>query len=272
MTSAYHQKFLRNGEVKKSNEFDNQLLNHGLSIYEVIRIINGKALFFKEHYERLISSAHMLSFDLWIDKIEIIRQMDDLSKINNVINGNIEIIYNIAENGDKTFLCLFIEDRYPTVEMLMNGVPSDLHFAERENPNAKIINLDLRAKTNAQISEEELYEVLLVDRNGFITEGSRSNVFFIKDETVYTTPIAEVLPGITRLKVFEMCERHSISLKEIPIKSNEIAEFDAAFYTGTSPNVLPISNIGDIQFNPQLALMQKMISLFDKLIEEHLNL
>jgi len=271
MMSAYHQLFLRNGEIKKSIEYDHTILYQGISIYEVMRIINGKALFFKEHYERLISSAKMLSFDLWIDKSEIIRQMKELANINKIQNGNIEIIYNIAEDGTKTFLCLFIEDRYPTAKMLMNGVPSELHFAERENPNAKIINLDLRAKTNAQISKEELYEVLLVDRNGFITEGSRSNVFFIKDDTVYTTPVNEILPGITRLKVFQMCKKHAIPLEEIPIKADEISEFDAAFYTGTSPNVLPISIIGNIQYNPQLALMQKLVTFFDVLIKEHLQ-
>jgi len=269
--SAYHQLFLRNGEVKKSHEYDHTILNHGLSIYEVMRIIDGKALFFKEHYERLINSAQMLSFDLWIDKNEIIRQMDELASINKVLNGNIEIIYNIAEDGAKTFLCLFIEDHYPTPEMLKNGVPSELYYGERENPNAKIVNLDLRQRTNKQITEEKLYEVLLVDRNGYITEGSRSNVFFIKGETVYTTPVSEVLPGITRLKVFQMCEKNNIPLKEIPIKADDIGNYEAAFYTGTSPNVLPISRIGNINYNPQLALMQKMVSLFDVLIEEHLK-
>lgn len=270
MTSAHHQLFFQNGEVKKSDAFDNNILNHGLSIYEVMRIIGGKALFFKEHYERLINSAKMLDFSLWIDKEEIIGQMNELAEINNVQNGNIEIIFNITENGEKTFLCLFIEDRYPTPEMILNGVPSELYFAERETPNAKIINLDLRAKTKTQISEKELYEVLLVDRNGFITEGSRSNVFFIKDGTVFTTPVSEVLPGITRLKVFEMCKRHGIPLNEILIKADKIAEYEAAFFTGTSPKVLPISSIGNVIFNPQLVLMQKMVRLFDELIEEHL--
>lgn len=270
MTSAYHQLFLLNGDVNKSAEFDNEALNHGISIYEVIRIINGKALFFKEHYERLIRSAQMLSIDLWIYKDEIIRQMEELARINEVFNGNIEIIYTLTENGEKIFHCLFIEPHYPTPEMLANGVPSELHFAERENPNAKIINLDLRDKTNSHIVKEELYEVLLVDRNGYITEGSRSNVFFIKGENVYTSPVSEVLPGITRLKVFEMCKKHSIPLQEISIKADDIAMYDVAFYTGTSPDVLPISTIGNIQYNPQLPLMQKMIKLFDVLIEEHL--
>lgn len=270
MTSAYHHLFLQNGEVKKSPEFDNELLNNGLSIYEVMRIIDGKTLFFKEHYERLINSAKMLFFDVWLDKYEIIRQMEALSEINKVAKGNIEIIFNIAENGTKTFLCLFIEDRYPSPEMLQNGVPSELFYAERQNPNAKIINLSLRTKTINHIKTGKLYEVILVDRHGFITEGSRSNVFFIKGDRVYTTPVSAVLPGITRLKVFEMCKKHGIPLIETPIIADEIAEFEAAFFTGTSPSVLPISTIGDVKYNPQLPLMQNMVKLFDILIEEHL--
>ncbi len=271
MMSAYHQLFLYNGEIKNSPEYDNAIINQGTSIYEVMRIINGKTLFFKEHYERLINSVRLLSFDLWIDKDEIIRQMDELAQINKVTKGNIELIFNIADDGNKTFLCLFIEDRYPTAEMIQNGVASELYFGERENPNAKIINLDLRTKTIAQISKEELYEVVLVDRKGFITEGSRSNVFFIKGESVYTTPLSEVLPGITRLKLMELCKQHSIPLVERPIKADEISNYDAAFFTGTSPSVLPIAHIGAIKYNPQLALMQKLVTLFNALIHEHLN-
>lgn len=270
MISANHRFFLLNGKIISSHDYDRNLLKKGVSIYEVIRIIEGKPLFFKEHHKRLESSAGMLSFDLWLDATKIRYQMTKLSRINKITEGNIEIIFNRAENGNKTFLCLFIEAHYPTPEMLKNGVSSELYFAERENPNAKIINLRLRERTNSHIKAEKLYEVLLVDRNGFITEGSRSNIFFIKNDIVYTTPVSEVLPGITRLKVFEMCKEHNIIVKEIPIKVEEIGHFEAAFYTGTSPGVLPISNIGDIVFNPKLKLMQEMVSYFDILIKEYL--
>ncbi len=271
MLQAYHQCFLQNNEVKPSRDFNNDFMNEGVSIYEVVRIIKSKILFFEEHFDRLENSAKLLSLDLWFNKNEVLQKMKQLTELNRLVDGNIEFIFHLSESGEESFYCLFIEDRYPTPEMIQNGVASDLHYAERENPNAKVINLDLRSKTTAQIKSNELYEVLLVDKKGFITEGSRSNIFFIKENEIFTTPITEVLAGITRMKVLEMCKKNEIPVHEKTIKAEEINQFDAAFFTGTSPKVLPILNIGDATFNPQLPLMKKLVSLFDQLIEEHLT-
>lgn len=271
MMSAYYSLYIENGNIKKSSQYNPDILNHGLSIYEVVRIINKKILFFEEHYERLVNSAKMTSINLWLNKNKILEEMDTLMDINHVSDGNIEIIFHKTETNQNIFICMFIKPRYPTQEMIQHGVKSELHYAERFNPNAKIINLPLRVKTIKHIDDQDLYEVVFVDRNGYVTEGSRSNIFFIKGNHVYTSPVSEVLPGITRLKVCEMCQDHNIPLHEIPIKSDCIGDYDAAFFTGTSPNVLPIANIGEIQFNPQQHLLKKMVKLFDEFIYKYLT-
>ena len=83
---------------------------------------------------------------------------------------------------------------------------NDLYFGERENPNAKIINLSFREKVNKKIREKNAYEAILVDRKGYITEGSKSNIFMIKDNMLLTSPVKAVLPGVTRGEIIDIAE------------------------------------------------------------------
>jgi branched-chain amino acid aminotransferase len=241
----------------------------GISIYEVIRIIQGKTLFFEEHYQRLIRSAQLLSIDLWISEKEIKNQMFELAKANEVINGNIGLIFHI-HNNEKSFQCLFIEDRYPSSEMYEKGVPTQLYYAERETPGIKKINLNLREKTVNEIIDNEIYEVLLVGKDNFITEGSRSNIFLIKENTVYTPPIESVLPGITRDKIIDVCHNLNYTLIEKKISVNELGDFEAAFYTGTSPKAIPISSLEETTYDPLHPVLQSIIKEYDNLIEKYL--
>ncbi len=270
MLKAYHHYFLLNGIKINANNYDPNLLKSGISIYEVMRCINGKELFLDEHLERLENSSKKLKFDIWHRKSEIVEAINTLKEINDVRNGNIEIIFHQSERG-KHFICLFIEDRYPSVEMYQNGVESSLFEAERFNPTAKRINIHLREKTIKNINENDVFEIVLVDRNAHITEGSRSNLFFVKDDELYTADATTVLPGIMRQKILDICETNNIKVHETRIPVNDIESFDAAFFTGTSPKAIAISNIGDLKFDVQNNLMNKVIGIFDDLIEDYLK-
>ncbi len=269
MRLANHQFFFLNDNIKKSKEYDYSILYKGTSIYEVIRIIDGKTVFFEEHYTRLINSANSLNIEIWLTKKEILHHMKELAGINNVSNGNIELIFHL-EDKNRTFLCLFIENKYPNPEEYENGVPTDLYFAERNNPTIKSINLELRKQTINEIQIKDLFELLLVNKDGYITEGSRSNIFLIKDDIVWTTPVEDVLPGITREKVILICKGLNCQFIEKPIHVYDLTEFDAAFYTGTSPKVIPISNIGKLQLNPTHPILKNIIKAYDEMIYEHL--
>jgi len=121
------------------------------------------------------------------------------------------------------------------------------------------------------IEELKLYEVLLVDRDGNITEGSRSNVFFVKAEVFYTAPESKVLVGITRQKVIECLRQLNFKLVEKSVSAVEISQFDAAFLTGTSPKVLPVNSIGKQVFNTQTVVLQKLMKSYDESIATYIE-
>jgi branched-chain amino acid aminotransferase len=122
----------------------------------------------------------------------------------------------------------------------------------------------LRDATDAAIKEHSLYEVILVDKNGQITEGSRSNIFFIKDGEVYTSPLHQVLPGVTRGKIVEIIRSKGIAIHEEPINESDVKSFDAAFISGTSPKVLPISSIGDVTYDVDEPLLRDIMNWYDQ--------
>lgn len=261
MNNCSCKQYILNNKFVDCENFDINTVAEGKSVYDVIRIIKGVPLFFYEHVERLQNSAKLANLNLWLDKNTIKYKILKLIDVNKIRNGNVEIIFNFSEKN--TFIAYFIKHKYPKHSYYRKGVSTLLHFAERENPNAKIKNNLLRYATNKLIRNNRVYEVILVDKNGYITEGSRSNIFFIKDDTVFTPPVQDVLPGITRKHIIDICKTLNFKVIEKKIPYKEINKFDSAFLTGTSPKALPISKIDTSYFLIKNFILNKIIKHYD---------
>ena len=139
----------------------------------------------------------------------------------------------------------------------------------RENAEVKYINSGLREMTNRILQEKDVYEVLLIDKDGCITEGSRSNVFFIRDNMLYTAPLPNVLPGTSRKRVLNICREDKLNVIENCVNYNDVAHYEAAFITGTSPLVLPIARIDGIAFDPHHPLLVKVMKRYFDLLSKN---
>lgn len=246
MSECLHKYFIFNSQVKDCREFDDNQLRDGKALYEVIRIIEGKPLFLQKHLERLENSAKLVKVELWITKDDITEKIKQLIEENNITIGNIKLVFNVK---NKIFLAYFIKHHYPSEEDYKNGVKTIFYHGERENPNAKIINISFRELVEKKIKEKNVYEAILVDRNGFITEGSKSNIFMIKDTKVITSPLEAVLPGITRNVIIEVSRKIGLEVLEDKVHYKDVKDLDALFISGTSPEVLPISRVEHLSFN-----------------------
>ena len=271
MLNSFHQYFLLDGKSCKTADYNPEILKSGVSIYEVMLCIDGKHLFIEEHLDRLERTAKKLKFKLWLNRKEIIQQMDKLTEINNIKNGNIEFFFHNSDLG-KHFCCLFIPDNYPSSKMYREGIPSSLYEAERNNPTAKQINLQLRKKTVKNIDENKVFEIVLVDKNANLTEGSRSNIFFIKNNELFTANVELVLPGIMRNQIIELCRENNIKVNESCIPAKSISDYEACFFTNTTAKAIAISNIGEIKYNSQHPLLVKVLDLFEERIKDYLRL
>lgn len=263
--------FIYNNQILQSESI-NQIDINNTSIYEVVRVISGIPLFWEEHCERLTASASKLGFSLESINDEINLNIKKLIEINKYPLKNFKLIVFNIHKQTPDYIIFFIKSSYPSITQYENGVSTILYHATRTNPNAKIINTTLREKVDLALQQAEAYEALLVNEYEQITEGSRSNLFFVKENALYTAPSDNVLVGITRKYIFNICSKLNLNIIEKPISISFLNDIDGLFLTGTSPKVLPIDFVDNTLYSSTSNQIIKKISLeYNKIIEEYIN-
>jgi branched-chain amino acid aminotransferase len=270
MNECYGKKFILNGELLPSDQFDNSLVYEGDSIYEVIRMIKGNPVFFHDHMERLESSIRIRQKEPLAKMGDLRKDIINLVKTEKRKDINLKIVFNYNQESNN-YLIYFIEPIYPSEEQSKKGVKGILFYAERKNPESKVINHKLRSSIYHKLILEGGYEALLVNEENQITEGSRSNIFFLKGETLTTAPDDKILNGITRKYILDICHDHKINVKFMCVPVDSIQDYDAAFMTGTSPMVLQFYCIGNIYFNVRIALIENLRRLYFEKAEESIK-
>ena len=271
MNECYGKKFILNGDLQPAEVFDNSLVYDGDSIYEVIRMVKRTPVFFHDHMERLATSVKLQRKELLADVPALRKDIINLTRSDRKKETNLKIVFNY-NNGSKNYLVYFIEPIYPSEEQYKKGVKGILFSAERKDPESKVINHKLRSSIYYKLILEGGYEALLVSKKKLITEGSRSNIFFLKGETLITAPDNVILNGITRKHILEICRENQIKVELTCVKLEDISEYDAVFMTGTSPIVLPFYCIDDKFFNVRLPLMERLRQLYMIKAEESIRL
>jgi len=261
MNECFGKKFILNGNLQLAELFDNSLVYEGESIYEVIRMVKGRPVFFHDHMERLATSVKLQRKEHLADNASLRRAIISLARSDRKKDANLKIVFNY-HNGLNNYLVYFIEPIYPSDEQYNSGVKGILYFAERKDPASKIINHKLRSFIFHKLILDGGYEALLVNENNLITEGSRSNIFFMKGDTLLTAPDNLVLNGITRKHILEICRENQIKVEFACVKIYDISKYDAVFMTGTSPVVLPFYCIDDKFFNVKIKLMHRLRQLY----------
>jgi len=264
--------FIRNNNIVSSCDFIPEQLNKGVVIYEVIRVIDSIPLFYIEHVERFYNSIKNYGLDIDLSKKSLTLRIKALIQSNKLIDGNIKFQFSFNKDNQEIFTAWVCPFFYPNNKLYNIGISVKTINAQRNNPGIKINNSELAEKANSIISKNNIYEVLLVNKNDLITEGSRSNVFFVNNNNIYTPTTSSVLPGVTRLKVIEAANIIGIKCFETEIDINTISKFQGAFITGTSPKVLPINNINNTNFNPKHTTIKKIMNKYNRYIEnDHIS-
>jgi len=240
------------------------------SIYEVIRVINGKFIFLEDHLRRLEISCFKSGIACPA-KETLNNQLELLVRYQLIKEGNVKLILDNSGEQVQT-ACFFIPHFYPSESDYKNGVRTNTYKFERPNPNVKKWNEAFRKNVNHFIHSKKIYEAILLNNDNIITEGSRSNLFFIdKEERIITAPESIILPGITRSYVQQICKKEQIDFIEKEILLEEISTYPASFISGTSPKILPVKNIDEIKFNIHSGPLKVLMSAYEKLISDQLN-
>ncbi len=237
--------------------------------YEVIRIEQHIPLFWEDHYDRLVRSidgVFPIPSTLYQDSLDLIRA-------NNLDGVNLRLVLTSEQ-----IVIHAIPSYYPTAQQMVQGVLTVVMIWERLDPNVKVIHSDYKSAVAARFAAGspfgQPFELLLCDHNGELTEGSRSNLFFIRGNQVLSAPDNRILIGITRKYVTAAIAAAGAELviEMVSLADLEAGAVDAAFLSGSPIDLLPISTIEANQFqSANHPLFLKINRAYQKIVTEYLK-
>lgn len=239
----------------------NQTMHYGNGVFEGIRAYNtedGVRIFkAKEHYERLRFSAEMMHLPFHFSWQELEKATYQLLELNDLKDAYIRPLLFMDPNMSLTsnaeahlVIMAWPWSNYLGTDLLR------VMLSSYQRPNPKSCHVDAKVVghyTNSILATNEARakgfdEALLTDQNGFIAEGPGANFFFERKEKLYTAPLGNILPGITRSTVFELAEEMGIEVVESFFKPEEIYTADAAFFCGTAAEIVGLKCFNDYEF------------------------
>ena len=239
--------------------------------YEVLRLIDGKLLFLQDHLERLQQSLSGSGIE-YPGEHRIKQNLAILLHENSFLEGNIRISLQRSNGEEAVLQCYFIPYFYPDPGMYEQGVKLLIYPHVRPNPGVKKWDDQFRTSVSAYILENKVYEVALKNLQNQITEGSRSNIFFIdKKGRLISPPSDNILKGITRKHILEIAVKEGFQIQENSISTDTLDSMVSVFISGTSPKVLPVKQIGDYCFDVNHPLLRTLMEKFGSLVQANLT-
>jgi branched-chain amino acid aminotransferase len=236
-----------NGEWLKSKDLVvspyAQAMHYGSGVFEGIRAYetpDGTRIFkSKEHYERLLFSANKMHLKVNYNEEQFTQLTYQLLEKNNLSNAYIRPLIFAGTNMSLTptdevhiLLCAWEWGKYLGTNLL------NVMTSSYQRPNPKSCHVDAKVTghyVNSILATTEAKnngfdEALLLDANGYVAEGPGANFFFEQNEVLYTSPIGNILPGITRATIFELCKELGFKIVEKYFTPEEIKGADSAFF------------------------------------------
>jgi len=238
-----------------------QSLHYGYAVFEGIRsyqTVNGTKIFkAKEHYDRLRYSAEVMGIPFAVSTEELIELTYEVLARNHFSDAYIRPVILCSPNmslskGKESYLSITAWEW--TNGYLSNQMRIMTSSYRRPNPsgfkiNAKVSGHYVNSILACQEAKDNGYdEALLLDIEGNVAEGPGANVFFEKEGVLYTPSTGNILPGITRATVLELCEVLDIPVVEKKFKPEEMRGADSAFYCGTAAEIVALESMDNISF------------------------
>jgi len=214
---------------------------YGFGVYETIRLRNGFLYFLDMHLDRLMRSAKAIGLEHSFTTKHISNWILELIQENNIPSINLKL-YLIGGKKPDLFI-LPLAPKFVEKKLYKTGTHVITAEYERYIPQAKTLNMLPSYMLYKQASQAGAYDALLYSPKGTILEGTRTNVFFTKGNTLYTPKEEHVLPGVTRATVIACAQQHGYNIVEQDIDKNTLNQFDGCFITSTSTKILPIHTI-----------------------------
>ncbi|MEQ1584723.1 MAG: branched-chain amino acid transaminase [Cyclobacteriaceae bacterium] len=233
-----------------------QTMHYGYGTFEGIRAyqtVHGVKIFkAHEHFERLRRSCALVGIPFDYSAEELTQISYQVLEKNNLKDAYIRPLVYCGPNMSLTapkevslMIAAWEWGKYLGDQLVRVCISS------YQRPNPKSVKVEAKVcghYVNSIIATTEAKqrgfdEALMLDMNGFVAEGPGANFFFEKDGVLYTPPLGNILPGITRQTVLEICKEMDMPVEEKYFRPEELFEADSAFFCGTAAEVIGIESI-----------------------------
>jgi len=237
-------------------------LHYGLGAFEGIRCYKtekGPAIFrLDEHVNRLFASAAIFMLEIPFSKAEIKAAIIKTVKINKLKECYIRPLVYIGYgamglypkgNPVNVSISAWPWGAYLGDEALEKGIRVKVSsFARHHIGSTMTMAKACGYYVNSQIAKKEAItggfdEALLLDTDGYVSEGSGENIFIVRNNMLKTTPLTSILEGITRDSIIQIAKDIKIPLREKRFTRDEVYIADEAFFTGTAAEITPIREL-----------------------------
>ena len=254
-----------NGSLVPKNQATISVWDHGLlygdGVFEGIRVYKGRIFLCQQHMDRLWWCAEQIRLKINISQDDMVRIMRTCIEANEITDGYIRLIVTrgVGSLGLNPFLCLT-----PGIICIADQIrlfPKELYdsgmkVVVAERPKTPVACLDPRIKSlnylNNILAKVEsidmgLLEVIMLNLDGSVTEGSGDNLFVVKNGQIFTPPLSVgALSGITRRFVMErLAPKLGLKVSEKVFTIDEVFSADEAFLTGSAAEIIGISGVID---------------------------
>ncbi len=256
-----------NGELIPIKEarvpVDNIEFAYGFGVYETLKVRKGILYFPEMHIERLCCSASTIGLEQGFNPQRMSKMLEDL------VASVPETSYNVKMMLVGEDLYLFaIPPLFVPKKAYRKGVKVVTFEGERQLPQAKTLNMLVSYLAHRKAKAADAYDALLIDRNGFVREGTKTNLFYTSGEKIFTPPKYQVLDGVTRRTVIDSLSRQGIIVHERELAKEGMRDYEGYFLTSTSSNVLPVSQI-DNQSIAIPELVRRVIKIYAAYIDQY---
>lgn len=262
-------------------------LHYGMAVFEGVRAYNtthGTAIFrLKEHTQRLFNSAKIFQMKVPFDMETIMNAQLEVVRANKLEScylrplvwiGSEKMGVSARGNTIHVGIAAWPWGAYLGEEGLAKGIRVKTSSFTRHHVNISMV----RAKAsgyyinsilaNQEVTADGYDEALLLDTEGYVSEGAGENIFIVKSGKIYTPDLASCLDGITRDSVVTIARDLGIEVIEKRITRDEVYCADEAFFTGTAAEVTPIRELDgrEIGAGSRGPVTEKIQSMFFNIV------
>lgn len=231
---------------------------YGDGIFEGIRVYDGNIFRLDEHLKRLYESAQSIMLDIPYTKEEMGQIIVETIRKNELLSAYIRVVVSRGMGNLGLDPASCSQPRVIVIAEALTMFPQELYekglriasVATRRNrpdvlsPQVKSLNYLNNILVKLEANQAGVDEALMLNEQGYVTEGSADNIFIVKNNTIITPPVyLGALEGITRNAIIDLAKQNGYELKETPFTRHDVYVADEVFLTGTAIEVIAVIEV-----------------------------